>query len=161
MSKIKHYLEENSVYFITAVTKNRKPIFNNRWASCFLLATIGYFKYICDFKLFGYVVMPEHFHFLIQPSLTYNLPKIMNYIKGNYARKYNLFFRKKGHVWQEQYWDTAMRNEKDVIKWLNYMHNNPVVKGLVNEPDKYEFSSYLQYQGKIRQLYQIQIDKIY
>lgn len=185
---LKHYIEKGAIYYVTSVTYQRKEIFAQVLPARFLLIVIAYHKYIFEFNLFGYVVMPDHFHILIQPSERYGLPKIMQGIKGNFARKYNEWYRfnhipgitstgsrhlsadykyKKGNkgilykpVWQEGYYETVMRTEKDIINRLNYLHNNPVRKGLVKNPDQYEFSSYHQYYGKTRQRIQIPIDKI-
>lgn len=186
MGKLKHYLEKGVVYYVTSVTYKREKIFSDVFAARFMLVTIAYHKYIFEFNLFGYVIMPDHFHILLQPSDRYPLPIIMKHIKGNFARKYNewqrgncspdvpfvtgrrelipAYRRKKGviyiPVWQEGYYETVMRDEQDMINRLNYMHNNPVRKGLVETPDKYEFSSYHQYFGVTRERIQIPIDKI-
>lgn len=175
---LKHYLEKGAVYYVTSVTYNRKDIFSDTLSARFLLVTIAYHKYILEFNLFGYVIMPDHFHILLQPSERYALPQIMKYIKGNFARKYNEWHSPPGSrrlnadykwdsrgycyvpVWQEGYYETVMRDEKDIINRLNYMHNNPVRKGLVETPDQYEFSSFHQYYGTPREKIQIPIDKI-
>ena len=181
---LKHYLEKGAVYYVTSVTYNRKDIFSDTLSARFLLVTIVYHKYILEFNLFGYVIMPDHFHILLQPSERYDLPQIMKYIKGNFARKYNEWHspdisdtpgraeliphykRVKDAVvsyipvWQRGYYETVMRDEKDIINRLNYMHNNPVRKGLVETPDQYEFSSFHQYYGTPREKIQIPIDKI-
>ena len=44
-------------------------------------------------------------------------------------------------VWMDEYYDYVIRDEKDLIKHLNYIHNNPVKRGLVENPDKYFWSS--------------------
>lgn len=188
MSNIHHYLETGAVYFVTSNTKNREKLFAELLAARFLLVCISYHKFILDFKLFGYVIMPEHFHFLIQPSEKYNLSVIMRFIKGNFARKYNGwkgkteliqqnsrrdlspaylndgYVKKRARyqsVWQERFYETAMRNENDIFHWLEYMHNNPVKKGLVGSPAEYEFSSYSQYYGQKRRTVQIPIDPLW
>lgn len=157
---LKHYLEKGFIYYVTSVTHLRKKIFLSNTASRFLLVTIAYHKYILDFKLFAYVIMPDHFHIIIQPSDEYSLPKIMNYIKGNFARKYNQTHKETGSVWQRRYYERVMRSEEETIQKIKYMHNNPVVKGLVKEPGDYEFSSHCQYFGQTREKIQIPIDKI-
>ncbi len=161
MVTLKHFIEKGAVYYVTSVTRNRREIFFDEFAARFLLITIAYHKYILEFSLFGYVIMPDHFHILLQPNDKYQLSKLMNYIKGNFARKYNLYRSEKGHIWQEGYFETVMRSEKDVINRLNYMHNNPVRKNLVKEPKNYEFSSYNQYYGIKREKIQIPIDKLW
>lgn len=44
-------------------------------------------------------------------------------------------------VWMDEYYDYVIRDEKDLIKHLNYIHNNPVKRGLVENPEKYFWSS--------------------
>jgi REP element-mobilizing transposase RayT len=41
----------------------------------------------------------------------------------------------------DEYYDYVIRDEKDLIKHLNYIHNNPVKRGLVENPEKYFWSS--------------------
>ena len=89
MSNIKRYIEDGQIYFITAVTYNRKPIFKDKQSVNFLLLTIEYLKYFLDYFVYGYCIMPDHFHLLIMPSEKHNISKIMQYIKGNFARRYN------------------------------------------------------------------------
>lgn len=176
--KLKHYFANGQIYFVTSNTKDRKEI-NNNIAARFFVITIAYHKYVLNFSLFGYVIMPDHFHLLLQPCEKSPLPKIMNYIKGNFARKYNEFInpdlqdnvnlidyqggklqKSFNSVWQKEYYEYVIRDEKDFIEKLNYIHNNPVKKGLVKNPDEYEFSSYLQWYSGLRQKIQIPIDKV-
>ncbi|MFQ3675319.1 MAG: transposase [Endomicrobiia bacterium] len=160
MNKIKRYLEQGTIYFITSVTKDRLPIFKDKFSAQFLVSCISYHKFVLEFNLFGYVIMPEHFHILIQPSKKYNLSEILRFIKGNFARKYNEFKNQKCEVWQRGFYDIAMRDSKDVFRWLEYMHYNPVKKGLVETPEKYEFSSWWQYFGSKRGTIFVPIDSI-
>jgi len=138
----------------------REKIFLDEVAARFLLITIAYHKYILDFKLFAYVIMPEHFHIIIQPSDEYPLSKIMNFIKGNFSRKYNQIYNRTNPVWQRRYYETVLRSEKGMINKIDYIHKNPVRKGLVTDLSYYEFSSYNQYFGETREKIQIPIDKI-
>ncbi len=181
--KLKHYFGQGTIYFVTSNTKDRKSILVNDIAR-FLLTTIAYHKYVLNFSLFGYVIMPDHFHILVQPSEKYPLSKVIGLIKGNFARKYNEFFNTqitgdngnrclsigyqrdpRGHlylpVWQKEYYESGVRNEKEFLDKLNYMHNNPVKEKLVEFAKDYEFSSYRQYFGEPRQKIQIMIDKIW
>jgi len=185
MGKLKRYLEKGVVYFVTTNTYKRIKIFEEDVTSRFLLFCIGYHKFMLDFNLFGYVIMPDHIHLLIQPGDKYNLSSIMKFIKGNFARKYNEWTKilkrdfsniSNRHlnadykqrikesiykpVWQESFYDIGLRDEKQILKWLEYIHWNPVRKGLVNYPEDYEFSSYHQYFGVKRHKIQLPIDNI-
>jgi putative transposase len=169
--KLKHYFEKGQIYFVTSITKNREKIFLNHDAAKFLVVTIAYHKYVLKFLLFGYVIMPDHFHLLIQPSDEYSLSLIMKFVKGNFARKYNEFMSpveggsrhlSVGYksVWQKEYYEYVIRGRDDFIEKLNYIHNNPIKQGLVKEQKEYEFSSYHQWYGEVRQKIQCPVDKI-
>ncbi len=157
--KLKHFFQKEGVYFVTSVTYLRRKIFLEPINARFLLATISYHRFILEFKLFGYVIMPEHFHIIIAPSEKYSLSKIMNFIKGNFARKYNQIYKKTDHVWQRRYYETVLKDKKELINRINYIHNNPVRQKLVIDVKDYEFSSYRQYFGETREKMQIPIDK--
>ncbi len=159
MTKIRRYVEVGGVYFITSVTKNRLPLLVGISAR-FMVVNLIYHKYLLDYKLFGYVVIPDHFHMLLQPSEKYNISKIMNLIKGNFSRKYNEIHSREGMtVWQQGFYDRTMRDIKEINQWLEYMHWNPVKKKLVKSPGEYEFSSYHQYYGTARESVYAPIDK--
>ena len=139
-----------------------------------------------NFNLFGYTIIYDHLHLLIQPtSDKYNLSKIMQEIKGNFARKYNEWIKitpknqkfRNRHlsadykkemngkiykpVWQERFYDVGMRDEKQILSCLEYIHWNAVKKNIVDHPKKYEFSSYHQYYGARREWVQLPVDSIF
>ena len=41
----------------------------------------------------------------------------------------------------------ALSVERDVLVKLQYIHNNPVKRGLVSEPSEWRWSSYANYHG--------------
>jgi len=159
--KLKHFFQREGVYFVTSVTYLRRKIFLEPTNARFLLATISYHRFILEFKLFGYVIMPDHLHIIVSPSKKYPLSKIMNFIKGNFARKYNQIYRKtEEHVWQKRYYETVLKDKKDLLNRIKYVHNNPIRQKLVENIKDYEFSSYRQYFGETREKMQIPIDKL-
>jgi putative transposase len=143
----KHSLEPSAAYFITSVTYNRQPFFQDHTASRLLLITLQYYKYYLDYRLYAFVIMPDHFHMLLQPAHEYPLPTIMNKVKGNFSNKYNRLKGRQGTVWQAGYYDEGIRDYQGLIKRIEYIHNNPVRAQLTTSPDQYEFSSYGYYYG--------------
>lgn len=47
-----------------------------------------------------------------------------------------------GPLWQHQFWDRFVRHAKEFNNRLEYMHLNPVRKGLVAKPEDWRWSSY-------------------
>jgi hypothetical protein len=44
-------------------------------------------------------------------------------------------------LWQHQYWDRFVRHAKEFAERLEYMHLNPVKKGLARRPEGWRWSS--------------------
>ncbi len=108
---------------------------------------MDYQKQIFGFRLYGFVIMPDHVHCLIQPLNGIGISTIMKYLKGNFARKYNLIANAKGHVWQRKFYLRGIRGVPQLLRELEYCHNNPVRAELVTSPAEYAFSSYHYYHG--------------
>jgi putative transposase len=143
MTNIRRYPEKGSIYFLTHVTYNRQSIlvanFDILWESL-LEAKSEY-----AFDLIAWVVLPDHFHLLIDPREC-DLSKLMRKIKltfsGKYRRKYELM---SGRVWQYRFWDHIIRDQDDMNRHIDYIHYNPVKHGLVNFPSDYKNSSFSTY----------------
>lgn len=90
--------------------------------------------------------MPNHVHILFEH---YNLPseetntkgkdkdypvaQTMRYIKGNTATEANKLLGRKGYFWQKESYDHYIRNDREVENVINYILNNPVKAGLVED----------------------------
>lgn len=82
------------------------------------------------YELAGYVVMPNHVHALFQPFEGHDLKDILHSWKSFTAKKINKLLTRSGILWQEEYWDRIMRNERHLLACLRYMKMNPANAGL-------------------------------
>jgi len=55
-------------------------------------------------------------------------------------------------VWQHRFYDLVVFTKKKRVEKLRYMHRNPVVRGLVLEPQQWDWSSYRHYSAGERGL---------
>ena len=93
------------------------------------------------FLLHGYVLMPDHWHALIWTTSPLTLSRVVQDIKWISARFLNEARHTSGAVWQHQFWDRFVRHPKEFGERMNYMHLNPVRKGLVAKPEEWRWSS--------------------
>ena len=49
------------------------------------------------------------------------------------------------HFWQKRYYDFNIRNRRQFVEKLRYLHRNPVKRGLCARPEDWEWSSFRQY----------------
>lgn len=92
------------------------------------------------FNLYGYVIMPDHFHVLIEKRSD-SVASIMKSLLSRYALYYNLKYNRRGHVFQGRYNSILVQKEKYLLKLLRYIHLEPVRNGNVNKPEQWEWSS--------------------
>ncbi len=85
--------------------------------------------------------MPDHFHALIMPKKGYNISSAVQKIKSLFAYKMSDVGLKKGSVWQKSFYDFVVYSEEKFREKLNYIHANPVRRGIVKDPRDYRFSS--------------------
>ncbi|MBA7475212.1 hypothetical protein ES705_13597 [subsurface metagenome] len=156
----KRIIKPDAVYYIETTTKNCIEILSTPHFARFLLLSIGYHRYMLDYKIYAYLILPESFYLIIQPGTMYTVSKIMKLIKGNFARKYNEYKKREGTVWSQSFDAKIIENEADFKERLDYIHSLPVVRELTKEPGSYEFSSYNNYSRARRTTIQLVIDSV-
>ena len=116
------------------------------------------------FALVGYVVMPEHVHLLIGEPKKGDPSKVIQALKQSVSRRLRNRRRRKStpnqmrlefavaekhpHLWQRRFYDFNVWSAEKKLEKLNYMHFNPVKRGLVKDPKDWVWSSYSFYEGR-------------
>lgn len=92
------------------------------------------------YRLHHYVVMPNHVHLLVTPSVI--SAKWLGPLKGFTAYQANAFLGLKGKpFWQQESYDHRVRSSDEFDRIKRYIENNPVKAGLVAQPSDFEWSS--------------------
>jgi len=100
------------------------------------------------FRLAGFVVMPDHLHLLVLPASGDTISGIVQELKHSAGRRINAVRGGKGTFWQKGFFDRFMRTPKELSETLDYMHKNPVRKGLVTTAEQWRWSSASAYAGR-------------
>lgn len=91
----------------------------------------------------GYVVMPEHVHMLVSEPGSALLATALQSLKQSVSR--TLALRAVEPFWQARYYDFNVYTELKRVEKLRYIHRNPVVRGLVEAPEEWAWSSFRHY----------------
>ena len=92
------------------------------------------------YELGAYVVMANHVHLLIRPSIAPD--RLLGSLKGASAREANRLLGRTGEpFWQKESYDHWVRDPKEYLKIKAYIKNNPVKAGLVLNPGEFPWSS--------------------
>jgi putative transposase len=161
-----HYYGLNHLHFLTASIYDRARIFDSGRFKGHFIRTLSDLRAELGFKVTGYVLMPGHCHLLIWPSELADPSQIMQKLAERTAKfvlrtlRRNLDFpwcqkmlarfelpptvHHHAHyrVWGRGGYDLNIWSEKKQLEKLNYMHNNPVKRGLVKAPGDWPWSSW-------------------
>jgi len=92
-----------------------------------------------DYSLICYCIMPNHVHLVFTLlNLNKGISKIMQSIKRISARDCNKLLNKKGTFWHSESFDRLVRDDTELYNIINYVINNPVKAGLVDNWKKWK-----------------------
>jgi REP element-mobilizing transposase RayT len=94
------------------------------------------------FLLCGYLLMPDHWNALVWPQYPLLIEQVLHDTKKIITLRLHARRGSRGPLWQHQYWDRFVRHEREFNERLEYMHLNPVKKGLAKRPEDWRWSSY-------------------
>ena len=129
--------QETRTYFVTAVTAQRRSLFQVTANAELFQQTILEYRSQGRFLLHAFVLMPEHFHALITPAQEVSLEKAMQFIKGGFSFR----LKSKQDVWMRSFNETQIMTKEKFLACVSYIENNPVRRGLAFAPGMYPFSS--------------------
>jgi len=129
--------QETRTFFVTAVTAQRRSLFQVTANAELLQQTILEYRSQGRFLLHAFVIMPEHFHVLITPAPEVSLEKAMQFIKGGFSFR----LKSKLEVWMRSFNETQIMTQEKFVRCASYIEDNPVRRGLALTPEMYPFSS--------------------
>ena len=164
-SRYKIY-EPTHPHFITCTVLNWIPLFTRQESVEILLDSFRYLQRTDNLKLYAYVILENHIHIVAQSD---DINKTMAKFKRHAARELlrllqkenvktildQLAFYKKAHksdrqyqVWQEGLQPKLIQTDAMMRSKINYIHQNPVKRGYIDEASHWRYSSARNYEGK-------------
>ena len=138
------YNEPGHAHALTFSCIDRQPLLANDAAARLFIEALAAARSRHHFDIWAYVVMPEHVHLLIWPrEQDYSVSAILR------AVKQPMSFRAKtrGLCRGEHFWlqgggfDRNLPADAAVHAEIDYMHANPVRRGLCKSPTDWRYSS--------------------
>ena len=136
------------LHYITCSCYQRKAFLGSAARRDLFLRIFEQARQRYEFQVVGYVVMPEHFHLLIGEPDDGNVSLVMQVLKQRVARQCRASARLHSpgdavppSFWLPRSYDFNVFTEKKIIEKLDYIHWNPVKRGLVASPEQWRWSS--------------------
>lgn len=159
MSRIRRIFIPGTLYHVFNRGVEKKNIFKTDDDRIKFLTIIENALKQYRFKIYAYVLMPNHYHILLEDE-DGNLSKIMKYIGEKYAMYFNWKYKRVGHLYQGRYKCLIVEKEMYLKEVARYIMLNPIRAGLVEKLIHYNWSSYYEYIGKNKRFKLVNTDYI-
>jgi putative transposase len=143
-SGLKRYYGQGHLHFLTFSCYRRLPLLNTARARDLFVVALEKIRERHRFLVVGYVVMPDHVHLLIGEPAKGTPSIVLQALKQRVSRDLRKTERdgELQQFWQRRFYDFNVHSAKKRMEKLDYMHANPVKRGLVNNPAEWVWSSW-------------------
>jgi REP element-mobilizing transposase RayT len=160
------FFETDRPYFMTCTIVGWLPVFTRPEAVNLIYDSWRFLKEDSQFNLFAYVILENHLHLVASsPDLPSDMQRFKSYTartvidlldqRGAQVLLRQLKAHKLRHkksseyqVWQEGSHPQQIQGPEMMLQKIEYIHNNPVERGYVDEPLHWRYSSARNYFGK-------------
>lgn len=133
---------EGAIYHITCRGNNRQRVFNDETDYRACLDILAALKRQYPFLLYHYVLMPNHYHLLLDADEKSPLPDLMKKLNYGYSMFHRKRYGRKGRLWEHRYWSRILTEEGHLAVCGPYIELNPVRAEIVKVPEEWLWSSY-------------------
>ncbi|HWU76006.1 MAG TPA: transposase [Rhodanobacter sp.] len=119
------------LYLLTTVTWQRKRYFLDTDLARLAARLLSSEEHWHPSRCLAWVLMPDHWHGLVELGTDQSLGTTMQRIKGISARHVGLQHRHAQPLWTKGFHDHALRNDESVRDVTKYIIANPLRAGLV------------------------------
>lgn len=164
----RRYNDVGQAHGLTFSCFQRRPFLKSGRACPWMADAIELARRKHDFDLWAYVFMPEHVHLLIVPNRAeYDVSAILSTMKQSISKRAILWVkdnapgflprmteRRPGGRSTLRFWqagggyDRNLWSPRYIWETIEYIHDNPVRRGLCDVPVDWEWSSAAAYAGK-------------
>lgn len=134
------------LYHVITRGNNRRQIFNSSTDFERFLSLLTMQKVRLPFFLYGYCLMTNHVHLLIERQAD-SIGRIMHRVLTGYSQYYNRRYGRVGHLLQGRHKAILCQSDRYLSELVRYIHLNPVRAGMVDKPEQYKYSGHRAYLG--------------
>ena len=174
--KYRSYHDPTHLYFVTSTIIGWKRVFLNPEYARIVLESLSWLRSRRRWKLYGFVIMPNHLHYLVQPMgkwttsavvhsfHSYSAHHLIRVLRQRGESKLLQFFFKSAQKLDDRHlriWDDALDENiyspEIAVQKLEYIHNNPLQEHwlLVADRIAYSYSSARYYDADVPAIIEI------
>lgn len=141
---------------------NKQVLFAEEADYLYYLSTLEEFKVLYDVKVYGFCLMTNHVHLILQPGDSVaGMGQLMKRLAGRQTRFVNRQESRTGTLWESRYKSSPVDTDAYLLACCRYVELNPVRAGMVADPVEYPWSTYHRHAGKRGEFPWVDIDPCY
>ena len=150
--------EPEGRYFVTSTIVGWLPVFTTAACCDILVSSFEYCRQHKGLKLYAWVIMENHFHAIVAaPDLSRTMGDLKKFTARSLLEQLRSEHREwmeerfawlcarhktsEHQVWQEGFHPQRVMSDAMMLQKLEYIHLNPVCRGLVASPEHWRYSS--------------------
>lgn len=126
---------------------NRQRIFSLPQDYRYYLCSLKRWKNEFDVRLYGYCLMSNHVHLILEPDDDSGLGTLMKRVAARQTRYVNRQEKRSGTLWEGRYKSSPIDTDNYLLACCRYVELNPVRAGMIAKPEDYPWSSYRERMG--------------
>jgi putative transposase len=112
-----------------------------------LASALTHMRHKHGFILTAWVFLPDHWHAIIYPPCPLTISRVFQSVKVISTIGIHVCRREAGELWQIRFFDRALRTVQEYVEKVEYIHCNPVRRGLVKRAEEWKWLSVHEYAG--------------
>jgi putative transposase len=138
--RLHRVVDRPETFFVTKCVHPKKPALDES-AREIVVSALQFALESHRIYLGAFVVMPDHWHALIGLIEPWTLPEFMHAMMSFVGARTRRQLNVNGTRWQDGYYDTLVKTGKQFSYVADYIEENPVAKGLIEQREQWIASS--------------------
>jgi putative transposase len=123
------------------------PIFASAENYTYLLRKIKQLVQELALTMLAYCLMPTHYHFVLRQDGDEPISRFVQRLFGAYTQAYNRQKGRSGPLFEGRFRHVRVDRDEYAVHLCRYVHLNPIQAGLVDRPEQWVYSNYLEWIG--------------
>jgi REP element-mobilizing transposase RayT len=128
----------------------RQAIFREERNYLYLLRLLKAVAHECSVTVIAYCLLPNHYHWLLRQDGDISAGRVPTRVFGSYSQAFNRAYERTGTLFEGPYKVLAVNTDNYFVNLCAYIHLNPVHHHLVDVPEAWPYSNYLEWIEKRR-----------
>jgi putative transposase len=137
----KHQLQGSLIYHIINRGNRRDDVFHYPEDYKYFINRLSNYSDKFEALIYHWVIMPNHYHILLEIKDPENLSKMMAGLARSYVHYYQKNYKQGGHIWQGRFKSQPIEKESYLLRCGRYIERNPVEAKMTVLAKDYQYSS--------------------